>query len=100
MLQIENEYETPIELNYNQNNHDNFKNSDNFQEIIDYTEQELKGTSSTNNIYQNASNNYPKKIQLPKEKFWTIPLFLDSPKSKMFQSPDLEIDFLIDSRAE
>ena len=69
MLQIENEYETPIELNYNQNNHDNFKNSDNFQEIIDYTEQELKGTSSTNNIYQNASNNYPKKYNYPKKNF-------------------------------
>ena len=55
MLQIENEYETPIESNYYQKNHNNFQNADNIQEIIDYTEQELKRSSSTNNIYQNKS---------------------------------------------
>ena len=80
MLEIENEYETPIESNFYKNNHDNFQNHDNIQELIDYTEQELKGSSSTNNIYQNASN----KIQLTKEKTWTIPLFLENPKSKNF----------------
>ena len=50
--------------------------------------------SSTNHIYQLI----PKKP--PKEKFWTITFLLESPKSKEFQSPDLEIDFLIDSGAE
>ena len=45
---------------------------------------------------QNTTN----KVQLPKEKISTIPLLLESPKSKEFQSPDLEIDFLIDSGAE
>ena len=39
-------------------------------------------------------------MQLPKEKIWTIPLILESPKSKNFQSPDLETDFLLDSGAE
>ena len=51
--------------------------------------------SSTNNIYQNI----PEKPQLQK-KIWTIPLLLKSPKSKQFQTPDLEINFLKDSGAE
>ena len=51
-------------------------------------------SSSTNHIYQ--------KIQKkqPREKVWTIPFLLESPKSKEFQPTDLEIDFLIDSEAE
>ena len=52
--------------------------------------------SSTNNIYQNI----PKEPQVQKEKLWTIPLLLESPKSKQLQTPDLELDFLIDSGAE
>ena len=36
----------------------------------------------------------------PKEKIWTIPFLLESPRNKEFQPPDLEIDFLIDSGAE
>ena len=35
-----------------------------------------------------------------KKKIWTIPFLLESPKSKEFQPPDLEIDFLIDTGAE
>ena len=77
MLQIKNEYETQIESNYYQNKKKYFQNPDNTQKITDYTKQELKGSSSTNNIYQNTSN----KIQLPKEKIWTIPLLLERPKS-------------------
>ena len=42
---------------------------------------------------------YTKKKQ-PREKNWTIPFILESPKSKKFQPPDLEIEFLIDSGAE
>ena len=43
----------------------------------------------------------PKQIQTPKtDTIWTIPLLLESPKSKDFQSPGLKIDFLIDSEAE
>ena len=64
MLQIENDYETSIESNHYQNNHDNFQNPENILEIKENAEQELKGSSSTNNIYQNAS----KKTQLPNEK--------------------------------
>ena len=96
MLQIENELETSIESNYNQNNHDNFQNPDNIQEKMDDFEQKLEGSSSTHKIYQNASN----KIQQSNEKVWTIPLILESPKNKSFQSPDLTIGVLIDSRAE
>ena len=62
----------------------------------DPTEQELKGSSRINNLYQNTTN----KIQLPKEKVWTISLLLESLKRKDFQSPDLEIDFLLDSGEE
>ena len=52
-----------------------------------------KQRSSTNHIYQNIQKNTAKK------KVWAIPLLLESPKSKEFQPPDLEIDFLIDSGA-
>ena len=34
------------------------------------------------------------------KKIWTIPFLLESPRSKEFQPPGLEIDFLIDSGAE
>ena len=53
------------------------------------TEEEPIECSSTNKLYQNI----PKKPQLQKEKIWTIPLFLESPKSKQLQTPDLEKDF-------
>ena len=36
----------------------------------------------------------------PKEKAWTILLLFESPKSKEFQTPNLEIDFSIESGAE
>ena len=51
-------------------------------------------SSTTNHIYQNIQN------EQPRENIWTIPFILESPKSKEFQPPDLEIDFLIDSGAE
>ena len=50
MLQIENEHETPVESNFYENNNHHFQNPDNIQKITDYTEQELKGSLSTNNI--------------------------------------------------
>ena len=63
MLQIENECQTPIEPNYYQNkqNFNNFENSDNTRNKTNYTEQELIGGSSTNNIHQNTAH----KVQLP-----------------------------------
>ena len=50
--------------------------------------------SKTKNIYQNIQK------EQPREKNWTIPFLLESPRNKEFQPPDLEIDFLIDSGAE
>ena len=50
--------------------------------------------SNTKHIYQNIQK------EQPREKFWTIPFLLESPRSKEFQPPDLENDFLIDSGAE
>ena len=50
--------------------------------------------SSTNHIYQNIQK------EQPREKIWTIPFLLESSKSKEFQPPNLEIDYLNDSEAE
>ena len=50
--------------------------------------------SNTKHMYQNIQK------QQPRIKIWTIPFLLESPRSKEFQPPDLEIDFLIDSGAE
>ena len=50
--------------------------------------------SNTKHIYQNIQK------EQPREKVWTIPCLLESPRNKEFQPPDLEIDFLIDSGAE
>ena len=50
--------------------------------------------SNTNHNYQNIQK------EQSREKNWTIPFLLESPKSKEFQPPDLEIDFLIDAGAE
>ena len=49
---------------------------------------------NTNHIYQNIQK------EQPREKIWTIPFLLETPRNKEFQPPDLEIDFLIDSGAE
>ena len=51
-------------------------------------------SSTTNHIYQNIQE------EQPREKIWTIPFLLESPKNKEFQPPDLEKDFLIDSGSE
>ena len=50
--------------------------------------------SNTNHIYHNIQK------EQPREKMWTILFLLESPKSKEFQPPDIEIGFLIDSEAE
>ena len=89
MFQIENEYETSKKSKYYQNKNTHFQNPNKTQKTTDYTKQELIGSSSTNNIYQNTFN----KVQLFKQKNWTIPLLLENPKSKDFQSPGLEIEF-------
>ena len=113
MINVENEYEPII---YKQpiyphiiQNHDQFllnyytrpvSNSttkEKIEKIVEETKEEKHTDgSSTINIYQNI----PKETRLQKEKIWTIPLLLESPKSKQLQTPNLEIDFLIDSGAE
>ena len=50
--------------------------------------------SNTKHNYQNIQK------EQPREKIWTIPFLLEIPRSKEFQPPDLEINFLIDSGAE
>ena len=50
--------------------------------------------SNTKQVYQNIQK------EQPREKIWTIPFLLESPRSKEFQPTYLEIDFLIDSGAE
>ena len=64
--------------------------------VEEIKEEKLTECSSTNNNYQNI----PKESQVQKETIWTIPLLLESPKSKQLQTPGLEIDFLIGSGAE
>ena len=81
-------------MNYYTRPISNIKTKEKIEEGI--IEEQPTECSSTNNVYQNIC----KEAQLQKEKDWTIPLLLESPKSKQFQTPDHEIDFLIDSRAE
>ena len=54
----------------------------------------MKHNAQTQNVFTKIykKNNQEKKIR-------TIPVLLESPRSKEFQPPDLEIDFLIDSGA-
>ena len=62
--------------------------------VIKSNEKDKTKCSNTNHIYQNIQK------EQPREKIWTIPFLLESPRNKEFQPPDLEIDFLIDSGAE
>ena len=62
--------------------------------VIKPNEKDKTKCSNTNNIYQNIQK------EQPREKIWTIPFLLESPRNNEFQPPDLEIDFLIDSGAE
>ena len=55
----------------------------------------MKHNAQTQNIFIKKY-----KKEQPREKIWTIPFLLESPTSKEFHSPNLEIDFLIDSGAE
>ena len=98
MLQIEYEHETRVDWNYYQNNvnNSNPEEPNNNQYTKNHTPHFVENNSNLNTIYQNTRT----RIQLPNEKHWTIPLLLESLKSKNFQSPDLEIDFFIDSGAE
>ena len=101
-------YEQPFTSHANENQLKLLHNY--YIEPIDNTQttQEVKGINtvikpdkkdetqcpSTKHIYQNIQK------EQPREKIWTIPFLLESPRNKEFQPPDLEIDFLIDSGAE
>ena len=90
-------YEQPIYSHYYQN-HDHclviyysrpMNNNKTIEKIVEeITAEKPTECSSTNHIYQNVS----KETQSPKEKIWTNLLFLESSKSKEFQTPDFEID--------
>ena len=62
--------------------------------VIKHDKKDETQCSNTKHIYQNIQK------EQPREKIWAIPFLLESPRSKEFQPPDLEIDFLIDSGAE
>ena len=51
-------------------------------------------------MFKHKSHSLKYTKEQPREKNWTIPFLLESPRNKEFQPPDLEIDFLIDSGAE
>ena len=114
MITVENDYETIIyEQPFSSHIYDNqlellhdyytspiTKNIPITQEVNEFItvtkpdEKDKVQCSSTNHIYQNIQK------EQPRETIWTIPFLLESPKSKKFQPPHLEIDFLIDSGAE
>ena len=90
-------YENQLELLNNYYFGPNNHNTQTTQEVHKiHTENSLDKDKvenlSTNHIYQNIQK------EQPREKIWTIPFLLESPKNKEFQPPDLEI--LIDSGAE
>ena len=62
--------------------------------VIKPDKKDEKQCSNTKHIYQNIQK------EQPREKTWTIPFLLESPRNKEFQPPDLKIDFLIDSGTE
>ena len=113
MIKVENDYEPVIYeelfhhtyMKINQNSftiiilnpsipHRRHKKTNEINTTNQPNEKEKTKCLNTNHIYQNIQK------EQPKEKIWTIPFLLESPKSKEFQPPDLEIDFLIDSGAE
>ena len=109
MINVENDnepiiYEKPIYSQVYQN-HDQFllnyytrpvTNSTTKQKIEKVVEEikEEKPTECSSTI--NNHQNIPKETHLQKEKIRTIPLLLESPKSKQVQTPYLEINFSID----
>ena len=106
MINVENDYEPTI---YEQpiyshiyQNHDQFFLNDYTRPVsncatkekIEKVVEEIKGEKPQNAQAQiKFIKNIPKEPQVQKEKIWTIPLLLESPKSKQTQTPDLETDF-------
>ena len=86
---LHNYYTTPIN-----NNTQPIQEVNEINTVIKPDKKDEVQCSNTKHFYQNIQK------EQPREKIWTIPLLLESPRSKEFQPPDLEIDFLIDSGAE
>ena len=85
-------YENQLELLYNYciEPIDNTQTTQEVNEINTVTKPDNKDEtqcSNTKHIYQNIQK------EQPREKNWTIPFLLESPKNHEFQPPDLEIDF-------
>ena len=93
-------YENQLELlqnNYTSPFNSNTRTTQEVNEINTVIKPDKKDEiqcSKTKQIYQNIQK------EQTREKIWTIAFLLESPRSKEFQPPDLEIDFLIDSGAE
>ena len=112
MINVENDYEPIIYeqpmyshiyqnheqflLNYYTRQVSNSTTKEKIEKIVEEIKEEKLTERITNTIYQNI----PKEAHSQKEKIWTISLLLERRKSKQLQTPDLEIDFLIDSGAE
>ena len=97
MLHINHENETPMRSNYYQNdmNSPNPEEPDNTQDITKWTPHIFETNPNMNHIYQKTTN----KLSPPKKNLDNH-FFLESPKNKNLQPPDLQIDFLIDNDAE
>ena len=92
-------YENQLELlhNYYIGPTDTTQTAQEVNEINTVIKPDEKGKtqySNTNHIYQNIQK------KQPRDKIWTIPFLIESPRNKEFQPPDLEVDFLIHSGAE
>ena len=86
---LHNNYTTPISNNTRTTQEVNEINT-----VIKPEKKDEVQCSNTKHNYQNIQK------EQPSENIWTIPFLLESPRSKEFQPPGLEIDFLIDSGAE
>ena len=114
MIEVENDYETikyeqPFSSHINENQlellHDYYTRPINNNSQIT---QEVNEINTVTNLKEKTKYNARTQIMFiktfkkkqPREKIWTIPFLLESPRSEEFQSPNLEIGFLIDSGAE
>ena len=92
-------YENQLELLHNYyigpiNNTQTTQEVNEINTVIKPDKKDETQCSNTNHIYQNIQK------EQPREKIWTIPFLLESPRNQKFQPPDLKIDFLVDSGAE
>ena len=106
MINVENDYDPniyqqPIDshiyqkhdqflLNYYTRPESNKTTKQKIEKIVEeLTEEKPTKYSSKNKIFQNITE----EPRVQKEKIWTLPILLESPRSKQLQTPDLEVDF-------